>query len=59
MRFFRLLVEMTGFEPAAPTTPILSRHFRVVSHNRSELPLFRLVIALVWDFSNLVKLTEI
>lgn len=43
----------------ASTTPILSRHFRVVLHNRSKLPLFRLVIAFVWDFSNPVKVTEI
>lgn len=53
------LLEVFHESGSASTTPILSRHFRAVSHNRSELPLFRLVIAIVWDFRNLVKLTEI
>ena len=52
------LLEVFHESRSASTTPILSRHFKVVSHNRSELPLFRLVIAFAWDFNDIVELLE-
>lgn len=56
--FTDILLVVFHESESASTTPILSRHFLAVSHNRSELPLFRIVIASVWDFNDIVELLE-